>query len=385
MFGGTEAFASGSYTGPTTVAGQFESLTDKLSTLTGSSPTTTTPTAPGAPDTGTLSGRATPGPMTPSTAMSDAIQPPPMVATAPGAGVDVAGTAQNIGPVPGTPTAAEAVVQQTPSDFMRSIEPRAMGPATAQTPFQTTDLGRMANLPQTPTEPGFFEQLRNQDFTGAGKTAFQNIKDFYSPQADPAQVSKLYEQKLAELTVKFPKMDPAILQTRAMDLAEKAAAPMFGTTSRIVGTGIGALALTGGFKSEPAQPLNIAPKETGTDLLKKYPDIYGVKPGGANIVYGPYLPAPPRFAQGGIAALAPRRFNMGGFAGYAQGGMGSKFPRRTGPINGPGTGTSDSIPAMLSDGEFVFTAKAVRGAGKGSRKEGARRMYAMMKALERKA
>ncbi len=34
-----------------------------------------------------------------------------------------------------------------------------------------------------------------------------------------------------------------------------------------------------------------------------------------------------------------------------------------GDINGPGTETSDDIPAMLSDGEFVMTAKAVRGAG----------------------
>jgi hypothetical protein len=49
---------------------------------------------------------------------------------------------------------------------------------------------------------------------------------------------------------------------------------------------------------------------------------------------------------------------------------------------GPGTGTSDSIPAMLSDGEFVMTADAVRGAGGGSRREGARRMYQMMDRLE---
>ena len=29
-----------------------------------------------------------------------------------------------------------------------------------------------------------------------------------------------------------------------------------------------------------------------------------------------------------------------------------------GEVKGPGTGTSDSIPARLSDGEFVFTRKA---------------------------
>ena len=38
---------------------------------------------------------------------------------------------------------------------------------------------------------------------------------------------------------------------------------------------------------------------------------------------------------------------------------------------------------MLSDGEFVFTAKAVRNAGGGDRKKGANKMYSMMKSLER--
>ena len=56
-----------------------------------------------------------------------------------------------------------------------------------------------------------------------------------------------------------------------------------------------------------------------------------------------------------------------------------------GEIIGPGTPTSDSIPAMLSDGEFVFNAKSVRGAGKGDRKAGAKRMYNMMKEFEKSA
>ena len=53
-----------------------------------------------------------------------------------------------------------------------------------------------------------------------------------------------------------------------------------------------------------------------------------------------------------------------------------------GEVNGPGTGTSDSVPARLSDGEFVLTAKAVRGAGSGDRDIGAARMYDMMAELE---
>ena len=53
-----------------------------------------------------------------------------------------------------------------------------------------------------------------------------------------------------------------------------------------------------------------------------------------------------------------------------------------GHIMGPGTGTSDSIPAYLSDGEFVMTADAVKGAGNGDRKKGAAKMYAMMNKFE---
>ena len=61
---------------------------------------------------------------------------------------------------------------------------------------------------------------------------------------------------------------------------------------------------------------------------------------------------------------------------------GEMFPRRNGYIAGPGTETSDDIPAMLSDGEFVMTAQAVRGVGNGNRQQGVRKMYDMMRAFE---
>ena len=68
-----------------------------------------------------------------------------------------------------------------------------------------------------------------------------------------------------------------------------------------------------------------------------------------------------------------------------------------GYIEGPGTGTSDSIPAAiyqnggrvqeaaLSDGEFVMTEAAVKGAGGGNRDRGAAKMYQMMDQFERRA
>jgi len=50
----------------------------------------------------------------------------------------------------------------------------------------------------------------------------------------------------------------------------------------------------------------------------------------------------------------------------------------SGPVDGPGSGVSDSIPARLSDGEFVFTAKAVGEIGEDS-------LMSMMKEAEAKA
>jgi len=50
---------------------------------------------------------------------------------------------------------------------------------------------------------------------------------------------------------------------------------------------------------------------------------------------------------------------------YAKGGNVAveDFERMNGGINGKGTEISDDVPAMLSDGEFVMTGQAVRGAG----------------------
>tara|TARA_R100001086_G_scaffold161573_1_gene87035 strand:+ start:694 stop:1923 length:1230 start_codon:yes stop_codon:yes gene_type:complete len=50
----------------------------------------------------------------------------------------------------------------------------------------------------------------------------------------------------------------------------------------------------------------------------------------------------------------------------------------SGPVEGPGTGKSDSIPARLSDGEFVFTAKATKEIGVDN-------LMSMMKSAEAQA
>ena len=67
---------------------------------------------------------------------------------------------------------------------------------------------------------------------------------------------------------------------------------------------------------------------------------------------------------------------------YMSGGIGDMDLTQGGASFGAGTGTSDDIPAMLSDGEFVVTANAVKNLGGGNRMLGAKKMYQMMNQLD---
>jgi len=116
----------------------------------------------------------------------------------------------------------------------------------------------------------------------------------------------------------------------------------------------GGLAYAGGFFDEPEQE----------EFKSKFDPIPQSKIDPLRIDISP--PPPPR---------APIQFS-------AHGGEMQNFPPRIGAISGPGTGTSDDVPAMLSDGEFVMTAQAVRGAGNGSRRQGVQNLYNLMRNFE---
>ena len=100
--------------------------------------------------------------------------------------------------------------------------------------------------------------------------------------------------------------------------------------------------------------------------------------------------------QIGYGGAVPQ-FNMGGIAQLEKGGTVDDyggieaFNRKNGEIAGPGTMTSDDIPAMLSDGEFVTKAISVLGAGvkhgkaktkEEARKKGAEFFYNQQRELE---
>jgi len=138
------------------------------------------------------------------------------------------------------------------------------------------------------------------------------------------------------------------------------------------------LATASPYTIPPNAPSNYV---AGSTIPQPYNSPYSVMPTRMYNVGGTVND--PDTAGGNMVPTMTNTFSGGGRAGYAAGGNPPSYPRRNGEISGSGTGTSDSIPAMLSDGEFVLTAKAVRNAGSGSRREGAKRMYKLMHMLER--
>ena len=98
---------------------------------------------------------------------------------------------------------------------------------------------------------------------------------------------------------------------------------------------------------------------------------------------------------GGRLRRGMRRILGLGPPGGAEGGIANVYPRVNALIEGPGTEKSDDIKAMLSDGEFVTNAAALRGIGRlnganpkdkeEQRRLGAREMYRLQRAGEKAA
>ena len=81
-----------------------------------------------------------------------------------------------------------------------------------------------------------------------------------------------------------------------------------------------------------------------------------------------------------IADMLPNKKAEGGIMDL--GGMEMDYRAKGGFVPIGEKEKADDVPARLSKNEFVFTADAVRGAGKGDIKKGAKKMYQLMKQYE---
>ena len=254
-------------------------------------------------------------------------------------------------------------------------------------------------------------------FTPGDDYGFDDFfKEYLSPgrKGISAEVQEGYKQDLATFNKKFPDASATDYTSFISKLDEKYAPGILTKFGPAVGT-----ALAGGIVSDTILGTNIvtppdeekvdlaALQNKGADLLASDPGKFGIDDSylGNNPFYdqiGINPPPPPSStAPVGIASAnygqyaptfqpnQPRRTrperNLNPFLALSPDRGGFVFAASGGEIVGPGTPTSDSVPAMLSDGEFVMNARAVKGAGGGDRQKGAKRMYEMMRSFERTA
>ena len=206
------------------------------------------------------------------------------------------------------------------------------------------------------------------------KTFMETAKGFYDEKLSPSRnmptQAKIFESDQYKAFMKQPGMDP----DKAFSLAKEALTPgLISQYLPLAAVGTAAMGALGGFET-PEEDTSSPYGRTSREEFESNPNKYSIYSGinyqrplvgrpdinRNQFVFQDYLNEPVQTAANG----------------------GEMFPRRDGYIAGPGTETSDDIPAMLSDGEFVMTSKAVRGLGNGSRKQGVRKMYDMMRAFE---
>ena len=237
------------------------------------------------------------------------------------------------------------------------VYPTATSQGTAGAPVDASAAAGTSGVASLPPgkPPGFFASIKDV-YTPDGEGPLGALRNAFFPKGP-------HWTALAE--AQYPGVDPYTLdysiqrglQSKALHMAPgpmRQMAPLLGTSMAID-------ALT--KDDEIETDLNPWGGQTGQELFEADPGKYTVD---FNLPSYGNMPYPTDRAHGGsIDAM--------------------QFPPRIGAIAGPGTGTSDDVPAMLSDGEFVMTADAVRGAGNGNRQAGMNNMYNLMRNFERVA
>jgi hypothetical protein len=217
---------------------------------------------------------------------------------------------------------------------------------------------------------GGFDPLPAEEVTEIAGTDITDMSDPSNPLADPL---KIIEANPDQYRVGQP---PATTYFTPSQITVPSAAlygPSQGTIANLYANltpvGAGTNVITPSATASGEAP---AKSEVVEVVIPGYdPTVTGMRPA---TLYGVDAQGNPVFTPYYSDPILP--------AAYAANGGAMNFPRRTGQIEGPGTETSDDIPAMLSDGEFVMTAKAVKNAGGGSREKGFRKMYDIMRSFE---
>ena len=229
-------------------------------------------------------------------------------------------------------------------------------------------IAKMEAIPEARHKaPGFFKSIGQAVDPRDDVGFMQGMRQAFLPRnATPEEI-------LSKINVDWKDATPG-LRERATALADKIKDPNFiRRFGPIYGTSMLLAALQKPPENEDAEGFI----EEGSDMWDRLTENPGKYEPRMNL---PQQYAIQQWAGTGTGAQPSIRWQTGATA--ARGGDVDAYPPRIGAISGPGTETSDDVPAMLSDGEFVFTAKSVRGAGGGSRQNGTQNLYNLMRNFE---
>jgi hypothetical protein len=176
-----------------------------------------------------------------------------------------------------------------------------------------------------------------------------------------AQDAKIkYDEQMAQIgqTVAKGKSDQIYFIRQAMQSA--------GFTDDEISNALTRSGFADGGSSNKPQPMPINPELLAVAIFgKRLDELTSTQKNALN----DYIDVPKK-AKGGLMSLGGHEMDFRAAGGFVPIGKKER---------------ADDVPARLSKNEFVFTAKAVRNAGNGDIKKGAKKMYQIMKQLEAKA
>ena len=255
--------------------------------------------------------------------------------------------------------------------------------------------------------PGLVESVKGALTPGDDIGFGEGMKNVFFPGSNTPTVTELMNA------------DPTLTLERATQTVKDATPGFIRSYAPLAGAATLAAGAMGAFKTpEIEQDPNVQYNEdgtmtTGADLIAADPGKYLITDLGSsvlNLETGEYETIPPEdedevgmFQPTNVATAQypTQRTQFTDNAGYLAAsnpggpfsrpyvqpvaGGGEIYPRRTGGIAPTeGTAGQDSVRAMLMPGEFVMTADAVRGMGRGDPGKGIQSMYSVMRNLEQR-
>ena len=244
------------------------------------------------------------------------------------------------------------------------VAPPGAPPGAPPTPAEIPNFSSYAQEP-----PGFFESIKGAFTPGDdGVGFFEGLSDAFFPTAEKKAIRAGLRSN-----PEFNRLSKYRQYEVLTELARDSAPSFMRRWAPVLGLGSAVVAFQPTEEQEQFAAIPGTEYRDLTEVMEADPERYRFRqalPGTTTIR---------QQAGTGVGPAATIRYSAHG------GAIEQDFPPRDGAIAGPGSGVSDDVPAMLSDGEFVFTSKAVRGAGNGSRVQGNQTLYSLMRNFEGRA